>query len=74
MVAAGNPFETFELWVEANVNGEIFRVKQIVVRAAYEDSAAREAIEQRLRVELMHKILEKWKPKIKVHSSSGSPW
>lgn len=74
MVAAGDPFASIELTVEARVGNETILLRKIVVQSVYDDPIAKSAIEQSLRVELMYKILEKWKPKIKVTSSSRSPW
>lgn len=48
------------------VGGEWLIVQQSIVRAVYEDPAARKVIEDHLRQALMMKILERWTPAIRV--------
>jgi len=48
----------------ATVGGRELRVEQLVAEEAYDDLAARQAVERHLRHKLMMKILEEWTPKI----------
>lgn len=51
---------------KAVVAGEELEVSMSVAEPVYQDPGARELIKQRLRRELMSKILEKWTPVIRV--------
>lgn len=55
-----------ELTVSAEVGGETILCMTRCLAGVYDDPEARKALEAQLRSTLMHKILEKWKPVIKV--------
>lgn len=56
-----------ELRCMVEVAGERVEVRKVYAAEAYDDPRAREVIEKHMRSELVHAILEKWKPKIDVH-------
>lgn len=58
--------EVVELTVTAEVGGETIICSTHCLAGVYRDQEARKVIEQQLRSILMHKILEKWTPVIKV--------
>lgn len=63
-----NPFsENILLTCEAEVDGEKLGVSLSVVAAVWEDQEAQRHIKASLRNKLVHAILEKWNPAIRIH-------
>jgi hypothetical protein len=68
----GSPISPFlagqvRLRVRANVGGTSVFVEQVVAEEAYRDPSLKKAIQDRMRHELVSKILEKWQPVIEEH-------
>jgi hypothetical protein len=54
------------LTCEATVAGERLVVRQVVANPVWNDPEARDAVERSIRHELMHEILKRWSPVIRV--------
>lgn len=71
MVAVGDPWggNNITMYCEATVNGERFQSSIDIWEGVYADDTARANIEEAIRAQLMLKILERYKPAVKIRDN-----
>ena len=71
MAVAGSPWDgrNVTMYCEATVNGERFQSSIDIWEGVYADEVARKNIEDAIRAQLMLKILERYKPAVKIRDN-----